>query len=72
MAGNAKRDLFAPPGYPGNRGIQYGKDGPIPGQYRPAIEKAIRLAYSLTFNAEFEKIFKEQQGRGTTGSHLKY
>ena len=59
MAGNAKRDPFAPPGYPGNRGIQYGKDGPIPGQNRPSIEKAIRLAYSLAFNSQFEKVFND-------------
>lgn len=59
MTGNQTRDPFAPPGYPGNRSIQYGKDGSIPGPHRNAVEKAIPLAYSLAFNPAFRKTFND-------------
>jgi hypothetical protein len=57
MGEATKRDPFAPPGYPGNRGIQYGEDGVIPAHYRVTMEKAIRLAYQLAFNHAFEAAF---------------
>jgi hypothetical protein len=53
------RDPFAPPGYPGNRGIRYGKDGPIPTRYCAAVEKAIRLTYQLAFKPAFEQAFNK-------------
>jgi len=59
MSDAASRDPFAQPGYPGNRGISYGKDGPIPGENREVVEKAIRLAYQLAFSPTFVKVFNE-------------
>jgi hypothetical protein len=59
MGEGTSRDPFAPPGYPGNRGIGYGEDGTIPAKYREAVEKAIRLVYQLAFNPAFEKAFNE-------------
>lgn len=53
------RDPFARPGLPGNRGIRYGSDGPIPPNYRSKVDKAIDLAYMLNDNARFVEVFRE-------------
>lgn len=54
-----KRDPFAPPaGWPGNRGLLLGTDGPIPRQYRQTIEVAILTAYGLDSNPSFREAFR--------------